>query len=398
MASLPIIAALLTVVIVLLTCLSLGEHFGAPAPALLPKAMLTNMPAGLNQVHTNSCWTQATANAFKYMMMNKYKTPASVLEAMPSRPYIHYRMYGANNIDEGGLPYNALCKTNAFGWIREDHWGWSALSRMSYPNPKMYSEMKRTKLTVTITDNSLSSIKDAIDHGSIVVFNLAFHYPPSGYHGDLDFPAPSPQDRDGGGHAMIIYGYDDNTSSFNALNSWSMGYGTGINGYSRMHYDYYKKYRLDRGTIVLESIEDQPPFPPPTSPLSFSARVVPGTPSAVTGSGDIDPSKIIEHEAAQQTANACNDILIYAVNKSSVAKVEDNCGNNPIYFASVMLIFDKNSAAFSAYIRPYVTVTVSLDGHETAYRAAAGEKSLYVEKQLTFAKFDYITIVCAPLA
>jgi len=299
----------------------------------------------------------------------------------------------------GGGPYRVLLFYNAYGLLAEDAWpnSWDCAGYLLYPNPKMFSMTKAVALTFSGTDETVGAICDAIDAGCPVVFGTHIS-PPHIVEGNNNYYYPPPvlpvKLDCCDGHGMWIYGYNNETRRLKVMNSWGQGWSN--NGTCDMSYDFYTTYKFNYYTWVIESVADKPPMPAPTSNMSYSVTVVPGTPATTNGTGDVSAGSVIVHEV-KQTDIAYNDLMLFTKNKSF--DLGKNLGLNANYYMSVMLLFNKLPnqpgvyvVELSAYIRPYMKLSYSLDGQTTTIDSSGGS---YVERSLQFRKFDDLTIVCA---
>ncbi|MFO7546202.1 MAG: C1 family peptidase, partial [Trueperaceae bacterium] len=103
-----------------------------------------------------------------------------------------------------------------------------------------------------VTPINLANLKQALADGREVVFSVILTKPAEGdteYVDGVWFPTSD----DWGGHAMVMVGYDDATSSFLVKNSWGLETGTGrgqpaaadldADGFIRMSYSWVPKIR-----------------------------------------------------------------------------------------------------------------------------------------------------------
>ncbi len=127
----------------------------------------------------------------------------------------------------------------------------------------------------TVDLTSLSAIKEQIAKGNPVVIGMYVNDAFTELTGDTVFKEMG---RDGGGHAMVVVGYDDRKRAFRLINSWGDSWGE--NGFGWISYDSFKA-RTDEAYVA--TVAGLPPLPNAAAPANTVAPTAPRpTPQAKT--------------------------------------------------------------------------------------------------------------------
>lgn len=193
--------------------------------AFLPPAfdLSRSMPPVGSQGSQSSCVAWATSYGLRGYYENRRTGSADAPTFSPAFVYnqIKGRSSGCN---VGTSISDALNLMKRVGTVPMEEFPYDPSSCSRLPGPDLASEARPFRISdwkrVDIT--RLDDIKGQIFAGNPVVFgmlvNQAFHR----LRGDAVFRDTG---RDGGGHAMVLVGYDDRKNAFKLFNSWSRSWG-----------------------------------------------------------------------------------------------------------------------------------------------------------------------------
>jgi hypothetical protein len=180
-----------------------------------------------DQGQLGSCTANATVGAMEYLY-NKRDGQSVDL----SRIFAYYnsrRMRGTINQDCGAFIGDAMASVLAFGVCREDVWPYDINNFANEPNQQAYQEaMMHEAVQYARVDGADGAIS-ALAAGFPVVFGTRIPercYQEAQSNGV--FPVASDQEimnNQGGGHCMLIVGYDKPKQIFIVRNSWGQGWG-----------------------------------------------------------------------------------------------------------------------------------------------------------------------------
>lgn len=238
------------------------------APKLPPSVDLRNHTPILDQDGFNSCVAHAVMAAF--MWLEQARTKASWFG---SRMFIYKKARDMLHIkDDEGATVRAGVKAAAkYGVPPETMWPYIAANIYAEPTKDVFAEAKKARSTNyyrldvrQATDgDTLLAVKAAVQKLPVAfgstVYNSIFYV---GKDGKIPLPSLN---EEGGGHALLILGYDDDMVIQNekgALllqNSWGEGWGDG--GYGWLPYQYILSgLTMDYWVIAEESQLKEIPF------------------------------------------------------------------------------------------------------------------------------------------
>jgi hypothetical protein len=180
-----------------------------------------------DQGQLGSCTANATVGAMEYLY-NKRDGQSVDL----SRIFAYYnsrRMRGTINQDSGAFISDAMASVLAFGVCREDIWPYDINSFANEPPQQAYQEAMMHEAVQYARVDGASGSLSALAEGFPVVFGTRI--PERCYkEGQSNgvFPMASDQEiknNQGGGHCMLIVGYDKPKNIFIVRNSWGQGWG-----------------------------------------------------------------------------------------------------------------------------------------------------------------------------
>jgi len=197
-----------------------------------------------NQGYCSSCWAfAATALVESKMAQHTGRSPSDLSEEHVKD--CTYTSRKQSDLCEGGWPHTALERIANFparGITTEGQMGYVASANANNCNdPVQASVFPEYSSVVSEWDGTTEAMKEAIQKGPIVGVTWwptdesvrAFQNYKSGVLTDSDLAcANGAKGRGGGGHAMLIVGYDSSTDAFIYKNSWGTSFGD--NGYVKI--------------------------------------------------------------------------------------------------------------------------------------------------------------------
>jgi hypothetical protein len=214
------------------------------APSLLPggslpksSSLASEYPPAFSQGNTNSCTSNATANALRYLLRI-----GGGSDVAQSRLFIYWnaRTKIANqpgNSDPGLQIRDAMKSVSKFNSVSEVTWPFDPVPERVFvePSSAAYEEAETPdSFSYESVPQDESSIKSAIASKRPVVLGIELRT--SFYSvGQSGIATPMTGDYVGW-HAVTIVGYDDSTRMFELQNSWGPEWGKG--GFFYMSYDY----------------------------------------------------------------------------------------------------------------------------------------------------------------
>ena len=342
---------------------------------------LPNLAPVLSQVG-GTCYAHAAVTALRYWNMNHRSPPLPKNVSLPSRTY-GYRYYPNINALNGGNPCNYVSLLMNMGGPNEQLWPhlWVRWYNDIIPSPKCFALAVRNSMDSGgyIAVRSAADVCKAIDNGLAVIISLTATADPGGLltlnssNYVLLNPSTAPSCRYLN-HDVCVVGYDSvDGGRFLVQNSWGTGWGK--NGFFYMHQTYFTTCVLPYA-YVLEGLH-------PYTPAHHSATVTitPGKTTAVqvtNGAGNSLTSTVLQD--VKSSACAYNDVHVQINDFSRI-------------IGSVQLLFDVTPAGgyilkVSAFVGPYATLAVSLDGVERQFKGDADDcvEETIAVKEVPYAK------------
>lgn len=221
----------------------LGDHrdfkFEYSARAALPsKVDLRNIcPPIYNQGSLGSCTAQAACGAIQ-TLMPLHPDP----DFLPSRLFLYYNtrvIQGSVNHDSGASLRNTIKAAANTGICDEGSWPYLISKFSNKPTLSSYKFAKQNVIDrYERVPQALTGIKAALADDYPVVFGFSVYesFMTKKTSDSGMCPYPKNSERQVGGHAVMLCGYDDANKKFLVRNSWGLSWG--INGYFYMGYDY----------------------------------------------------------------------------------------------------------------------------------------------------------------
>lgn len=196
-----------------------------------------NIPPVYDQGDLGSCTANALAGLMEFYLMNKSATPdpAAALY-MPSRLFIYYYervIEGSINYDSGAQLRDGIKVLSSKGVCDENKWPYD-ISKFT-DEPPAADDVEAAKFQVLesqkIDNTNKGLLVAALDAGHPTSFGFtvyeSFESQTVAVTGDV--PMPEPGEEVLGGHAVDIFGYNEDTDKFLVRNSWGKDWG--LQGY-----------------------------------------------------------------------------------------------------------------------------------------------------------------------
>jgi C1A family cysteine protease len=178
---------------------------------------------------------------------------------MPSRLYLYYNarvMQGTVRSDSGSQVRTGIKTAAKQGFCPEKMWSYDISQFKKKPTPDCYAEGKKHRaLKYMRVERDIEHLKACLEEGYPIGFGFtvfeSFESAAVAKTGMV--PMPKKGEKNLGGHAVAIVGFDDNLQCFIVRNSWGKKWGK--KGYFYMPYAYIlnKKLSSDFWTIRLVS-------------------------------------------------------------------------------------------------------------------------------------------------
>ena len=208
-----------------------------------------------NQKNLGSCTGQAVGFGYHFEEIKQGLKDAF----MPSRLFIYYneRVMDGTVSEDAGSEIRTGIKTLAKdGVCPETMWPYFVTKFANKPTADCYKEaLKHRAVTYMRVAQDLTHLKACLSEGYPIVFGFnvfeSFESDEVAKTGMV--PMPQPKEKNIGGHAVVLVGYDDEKQVFIVRNSWGEEWGDA--GYFYMPYAYVTDNKLcdDFWTIRLVS-------------------------------------------------------------------------------------------------------------------------------------------------
>lgn len=198
-----------------------------------------------SQGELGSCVANAVTNA--YELQQKKEDENDFVDL--SRLYVYYHArYVEDTTDEDyGVMYikSALQGVSMYGVCTEKIWPYNINDYDKQPSPESYANACSRKI---ISYSYVETTKDILENLSIhkpVVIGMVVYESFMGITKENStVPMPTSDDKDAGGHAVVIVGYSLSEKKFLIKNSFGTVWGD--SGYAYLPFEYVEKYAFDR--------------------------------------------------------------------------------------------------------------------------------------------------------
>jgi C1A family cysteine protease len=212
-------------------------------------------PPVYNQGPLGSCTTNAIGFGYHFDELKQRIKYAF----MPSRLFIYWNerfLDGTVNEDAGSEIRTGIKTIGKQGVCSEDMWPYDVSQFTKKPSDDCFAEaLKHRAIKYMRVDQDLEHLKACLQEGFPIVFgfNVFTSFESAKVAKTGMVPMPKKNEKNIGGHAVAIVGFDDNKQCFIVRNSWGADWGDG--GYCYMPYAYITNKDLcdDFWTIRLVS-------------------------------------------------------------------------------------------------------------------------------------------------
>lgn len=185
-------------------------------------------------------------------------SPAPARLVRASRLFEYYatrKIEGTTSEDAGASIRDAVKAGAKYGVADEAIYPYDISKFDQEPGSAIWTAAASHKVTSyhSISDGDIVTMKSALVSGFLVGFGfVVYDYMMSAAMAKTAFlNVPGPKEKQQGGHAVALVGYDDAKQAFLVRNSWGTSWG--IKGYFWMSYDYLKSSSLSSDFWVVQS-------------------------------------------------------------------------------------------------------------------------------------------------
>lgn len=229
-----------------------NEESAAALPPTID--MRPGMPPIGNQGNLGSCTAWASTAAYRYEL-GKQKL-ADFEPSELAQYYWSRQLEGTTSSDSGATIKDAVKVLATIGAAPGDLWQYYVAKFASRP-PSSVKAAAKKHLTLQYLSvvQDLNTIKAVLAAQTPVIIGISVY---SSFEGDQAaktgvIPMPTKKDKELGGHALLLVGYDDSKKLFTTRNSWGTGFGD--KGYIYLPYDYVTNKSLGDDYWALQTVE-----------------------------------------------------------------------------------------------------------------------------------------------
>jgi C1A family cysteine protease len=201
-----------------------------------------------NQGQVGSCTGNAAAGAFEFLQLKELRESAlGAAENFDgryepaSRLFIYYnerRLNSDTGEDAGATLRDAVKSLLYYGACKESSWPYVESNAFTLPPVAAYHEAYEHRISKYYRFADFDHIKHSLSAGYPVIFGImifeSFESEEVARTGVV--PMPGPNERELGGHAVMMVGYDDDFQHVIVRNSWGTNWGD--KGYFYLPYAY----------------------------------------------------------------------------------------------------------------------------------------------------------------
>ena len=218
------------------------DHYYEPSPRTkYPRHvdLRAHMPPVFDQETLNSCSANAIAAAIWF-----YDRKQSPDSTSPSRLFIYFNERDKEGLIDKNAPvslrdgYQSVIKT---GVCREPQWPYDVRLYKHRPPDHCYKDAEKHRVIRYLrVRRELTHFREllASGHPFTVALSVYESFKSREVRKSGVVPMPAAHEKELGGHAMVVSGYDDDNKEFIVRNSWGPLWGD--HGYCRMPYAYFE--------------------------------------------------------------------------------------------------------------------------------------------------------------
>jgi C1A family cysteine protease len=204
------------------------------------------LPPVFDQLSLSSC--TANTGVSSLMAVGKKQGKKKVTYSRLFLYYFTRLLEGTENEDSGCYMRDVFKAANKYGVCSESYWKYDVRKVLKVPTATANKAVKIKAIQYELLPQKIDYVKDCIASGFPVITGIDIFdsFDSMGTHNKWILPKPSGDIQ--GGHAIIIFSYDDNTKLLGIRNSWGETWGDKGNFY--MPYSYFEsKYCDDSWTL-----------------------------------------------------------------------------------------------------------------------------------------------------
>ncbi|MEI8394974.1 MAG: C1 family peptidase [Rhodospirillaceae bacterium] len=247
--------------------------------AFLPPSvdLSKDMPPVGSQGSQSSCVAWAASYGLRGYYENKLHEGSGAAPSF-SPSYVYNQIKERNkNCDVGTYIPDALNLMKRVGTVPLASFPYNPKECSRLPEPELASQARpyRIKDWKRLEPKRIDDIKGQLYAGNPVVIGMQVNDEFHKLRGEDIF---SDDNKDGGGHAMVVAGYDDRRSAFKLFNSWGRKWGN--NGYGWVDYDTFAARTRSAYVMQVNGASPEPepaprPAPAPRPPAPPQVKPTP---------------------------------------------------------------------------------------------------------------------------
>lgn len=194
------------------------------------------LPAVYDQGQLGSCTANAVAGASEFLWMKVGQ------KITPSRLFIYYNervIEGTVKQDSGASLRDGIKTLSQYGVVPESEWPYVISKFANKPTAKVYADaVKHKALVYRSVSQNLTDMKSVLASGYPFVIGISVYesFESDAVAASGIVPMPAQNEQLMGGHALLVVGYRNSTSSFIVRNSWGSNWGE--KGYCHIPFSY----------------------------------------------------------------------------------------------------------------------------------------------------------------
>jgi C1A family cysteine protease len=214
------------------------------------------LPNVFDQGDLGSCTANALVSAY-------YADDPSLIG---SRLFLYYNERSLDKnptMDNGSTISQGINALTKFGLCSEASWEYDPAKFADKPSPNCYTEAKNHEVITSshLTQNEIA-IKNCLVAGNVIALGIIVYESFERIDQTGMVPMPMENELVLGGHAVILYGYDNNKKVWCCRNSWGETWGDKGNFYLPFNYLLTDKH-LSSDFWIINKVSNKKTFPSP---------------------------------------------------------------------------------------------------------------------------------------